>query len=429
MQNLYKELIELLEQDPALIIEEKLNKALIIDRALKLDAGLIKLLLSSTSIKKHFFQEIEGVQVFDKIAFQRFVNTKQFLPDSYTQFKNKIGLSTDNENYLTDSREVVLVWPHKDCVLEGGQTKEDTNRNEIFYNQTLAPDDIDRLTAPKVLTNWKRYDKDGEHPVSKISKQDNFIIKGNNLLALHTLKEIYRGQVKLIYIDPPYNTGNDSFGYNDNFNHSSWLVFMKNRLTVAKDLLATNGVIFIQCDDNEQAYLKVLMDEVFGNINFEACLTTIVKTEGRRYGNIAKTHEYILIYCKNKLTCEMFEMEVKDKEFSFNDEIGGYDLTDLRNQNAAAFNKSNRPNLRYPLYVDIDNPNKNSLCNAYLEPKSGRIEVWPITINGNESVWRWGKEKTAENLKTNLVARKGSDGVIRIFQKYRSKTTIDLFHN
>jgi adenine-specific DNA-methyltransferase len=302
MQNLYNELIELLEQDPALIIEDKLNKALIIDRALKLDSGLLKLLLSSPSIKKHFFQEIEGVHVFDKIAFQRFVNSKQFLPDSYTQFKNKIGLSTNNENYLTDSREVVLVWPHKDCVLEGGQTKEDAKRNEIFYNQTLAPDDIDRLTAPKVLTNWKRYDKEGEHPVTKISKQDNLIIKGNNLLALHTLKELYRGQVKLIYIDPPYNTGNDSFGYNDNFNHSTWLTFMKNRLEVAHSLLAPDGTIFIQCDDIELSYLKVLGDEIFTRENFINVIS--YERSGSagigQGGRFVDTTEFILIYEKNK---------------------------------------------------------------------------------------------------------------------------------
>ncbi len=303
MQNLYNELIELLEQDPALIIEDKLNKALIIDRALKLDVGLIKLLLGSPSIKKHFFQQLESIQVFDKIAFQRFVNTKQFLPDNYTQFKNKIGLSTNNENYLTDSREVVLVWPHKDCVLEGGQTKEDAKRDEIFYNQTLAPDDIDRLTAPKVLTSWKRYDKDGEHPVTKISKQDNLIIKGNNLVALHSLKEIYKGQVKLVFIDPPYNTGSDSFKYNDSFNQSTWLTFMRNRLQVAHKLLSEKGAIYVQIDHHQLGYLNVLMDEIFGIENKVQVIA--IKTASPagfktvNPGPIDVT-EYILFYTKNK---------------------------------------------------------------------------------------------------------------------------------
>lgn len=265
MQDLYKELIQLLEQDPALIIEDKLNKALIIDRALKLNTSLLKLLLSNPTIKNQFFADLDGVLVFDKIAFQRFVNSKKFLEDSYTQYKNKIGLSTDNEYYLTDSKEVVLIWPHKDCILEGGQTKEDVKekRNEIFYNTTLAPDDIDTLISPKTLTNWKKYGKDGESIPKKISKQDNLIIKGNNLLALHSLKEVYKEQVKLIYIDPPYNTGNDSFGYNDNFNHSTWLTFMKNRLEVAKELLSNDGTICISIDNNELSYMQVLCDEVF----------------------------------------------------------------------------------------------------------------------------------------------------------------------
>ena len=162
---------------------------------------------------------------------------------------------------------MVLAWPYKDCVLEGGQTKEDQKRDEIFWNETLAPDEIDRLLAPKVFTNFKKYDKNGEHALSGKEKIDfskeNLIIKGNNLLALHSLYKRFAGQVKLIYIDPPYNTGSDSFQYNDNFNHSTWLTFMKNRLEVAKDLLSTGGIIFIQIDIREQPYLKVLCDEIF----------------------------------------------------------------------------------------------------------------------------------------------------------------------
>ena len=302
MQDLYKELIELLEADQALIIDDKLNKALIIDRALKLDPALIKLLLTHPNIKKQFFVDIEGILVFDKVAFQRFVNTKKFLKDSYTQYKNKIGLSTDNDHYITDSREVVLVWPHKDCVLEGGQTKEDAKRNEIFYNTTLAPDEIDVLTAPKVLTNWKRYDKDGETIPTKISKADNLIIRGNNLLALHTLKEKYRGQVKLIYIDPPYNTGNDSFGYNDNFNHSTWLTFMKNRLEVARELLKVDGSIWINVDDSEAHYIKCLGDEIFGRDNF---IANVIWQKKYAPQNDAKffsdNHDHIIVFAKNCL--------------------------------------------------------------------------------------------------------------------------------
>ncbi|MBC8485891.1 site-specific DNA-methyltransferase [bacterium] len=246
MQNLYNDLTELLRQDDRLIsLENSLLKNKIQELARNNDGGLIKLLLSKEEIKKHFFFEVEKVLVFDKEKFIRFVNNKQFLPDSYTAFKNKIGLTVDGE-FLSESKEVVLSWPYKDCVLEGGMTKEDQKRDEIFYNETLAPDDIDRLFDPKVLTNIKRIDKDGEHPVNEFTYdelgniKDNLIIKGNNLLALHSLKKRFAGKVKLIYIDPPYNTGNDGFKYNDSFKHSAWLVFVRNRLELVKELLRNN---------------------------------------------------------------------------------------------------------------------------------------------------------------------------------------------
>lgn len=276
MKNLLEELKAAFQGDKRLVVDGKLAKNKIVELALAMDKGLLGLLLENENIKKHFFKNVNGTLVFDKIEFQRFVSNKQFLPDSYTAFKNKIGLTTSRE-YLTESKEVVLVWPYKDCVLEGGQTKEDQKRKEIFWNQTLAPSEIDRLFAPKVLTGFKRYDKDGEHSVEHISSKDNLIIKGNNLLVLHSLKKQYAGRVKLIYIDPPYNTGNDSFGYNDSFNHSTWLTFMKNRLEVARELLRDDGVIFVQCDDNEAAYLKVLMDEIFGKAAYAVTIYVQVR--------------------------------------------------------------------------------------------------------------------------------------------------------
>ena len=241
---------------------------------------------------------------------------------------------------------------------------------------------------------------------------------------MHSLKKQFTGKVKLIYIDPPYNTGNDGFKYNDNFNHSTWLTFMKNRLEVARELLRDDGVIFVQCDDNEQAYLKILMDEVFGNINFDSNITVIVKTEGRRYGNLAKTHEYILVYAKNIYQAEMYELEIQDKKFSYKDDLGGFDLTDLRNQNTVAFNSRNRPNLRYSFFVDEKNPGKNNFLKVKLENEVGLTEVLPVEINGNKSVWRWGKDKSKIEAENNLIARKGSDGMIRIYQKYRSSSTM-----
>ena len=267
MQNLYNDLIKLLSKDKRFAVDGVLLKNKIIESALKLDSKLLKLLLTNEAIKKHFFTEVDKVLVFDKIKFQKFISNKSFLPDSYTAFTNKIGLTVDDE-FITEGKEVVLSWPYKDCVLEGGQTKEDEKRNEIFWNETLAPDEIDRLLSPKVLTKFEKYDKNGEHKVTDISFEDNMIIKGNNLLALYSLLPVYRDRIKLIYIDPPYNTGNDEFGYNDSFNHSTWLTFIKNRLAVARELLDSSGSVWINIDDNELSHLKVLCDEIFYQENF-----------------------------------------------------------------------------------------------------------------------------------------------------------------
>lgn len=270
MENLFTHLEQVvLRMDSRFCTEDgHLLKNNVVEAALALDPKLLHYLLADEKLRKQFFREVDGLLVFDKVQFQRFVMNKQFLPDSYTSFKNKVGLTNENGEFLSESREIVLSWPYKDCMLEGGQTKEDAKRNEIFWNETLAPDEINRLTEPKALCNFRRYDSKGEHETTELHPDDNLIIKGNNLLALYSLRQRFRGKVKLIYIDPPYNTGNDSFGYNDSFNHSTWLTFMKNRLEVAKELLRKDGILFIHIDDIEEAYLKILTDEVFGRSNF-----------------------------------------------------------------------------------------------------------------------------------------------------------------
>ncbi|MBR5844119.1 MAG: DNA methylase, partial [Bacteroidaceae bacterium] len=195
-QNLFTELELLLRMESAYCTEDGvLLKNSIVEAALALRPELIAKLLSHDGLKRNFFTEVDGVLVFDKVKFQKFVMNKRFLPDSYTSFKNKVGLTNEDGDFLSESREVVLSWPYKDCVLEGGQTKEDTKRNEVFWNEILAPDEINRLTEPKVLTNFKRYDLNGKHEVDSISIDDNLIIKGNNLLALHSLKRKYAGKV------------------------------------------------------------------------------------------------------------------------------------------------------------------------------------------------------------------------------------------
>ena len=283
------------------MVDGSLIKNKIVEDALALNPDMLKLLISNNGLKKHFFSEIDGMLVFDKVKFQRFVMNKSFLPDSYTAYKNKIGLTDEDGRFISDSREVVLSWPYKDCVLEGGQTKEEVKRDEIFWSETLAPDEINRLTEPKAFTGFKRFDKDGEHAVEKLLPTDNLLIKGNNLLALFSLKEKFSGKIKLIYIDPPFNTGNDSFKYNDQFNHSTWMVFMRNRLMVAKELLAKNGLIFIHIDDIEDAYLRVLADEIFERKNFVNVIAVRSSTPSgtktaHKDKTIIKQKDLILVY-------------------------------------------------------------------------------------------------------------------------------------
>ena len=296
----FNTVLEVLKQDHRFFTDNgELLRNSVYEAAMQMDAKLIKLLLSNEETKKRFFADVEGVLVFDKVGFGWVINNREFLPDSYTRYKNKIGLVNSRDEYISTSKDVVLVFPYKDCVLEGGQTKEDQKRDEIFYNETLAPDEVDRLLYPKVFMNAKRYTADGEESITEFKDTDNLIIKGNNLIALHSLLPKYEGKVKLIFIDPPYNTINDTFGYNDTFNHSTWLTFMKNRLEVARKLLSQDGSIYISMDYNEVHYLKVLMDEIFGRDCFQREIIWrmgFVSGYKTKVKNFIRNHDTILFY-------------------------------------------------------------------------------------------------------------------------------------
>ena len=297
------ELSNLLMNVEEFVVNGTLNKNKLSELARKYDAKLLNLLMKEENVKNHFFTTLEdGVLVFKKDVFLQFLNNKEFLPDSYTAYKTKIGLGTDNGDYISENNDVVLNFPYKDCILEGGQTKEDTKRQEVFFNKTLAPNEINRLLDNKVLTNFKRYDKEGEHEVESIEDTDNLIIKGNNLIALHSLKKRYSGKVKLIYIDVPYyfkkNIG-DSFKYNSNFKMSTWLVFLKNRLEVAKELLHEQGSIWIDTGEDGMHYLKVLCDSIFGKDKFIGTLPRKIR-DGKSDVpfNFSQDFDWILVYTK-----------------------------------------------------------------------------------------------------------------------------------
>ena len=273
MTNFLDTLVNILKADERFFAEDgTLLRNRVYEASLAMDSALIKLLLGNDDIKKRFFTEVDGVLVFDKVGFGWVINNRQFLPGSYTRYKNRIGLTDSRSDLISASNDVILSFPYKDCFLAGGQTKDDQKRNEVFFNATLAPDEVDRLLYPKVLVNAKRYATSGVEENVEPDNTDNLIIKGNNLLAISSLLKQYEGKVKCIYIDPPYYFDEmkeaDSFKYNSNFKMSSWLVFMKNRLDIAKRLLTKSGTIWISISEDGMHYLKVMADSIFGKDHF-----------------------------------------------------------------------------------------------------------------------------------------------------------------
>jgi len=318
MNDRLKILVEELEKDSRLIdAEGRLIKSKVYDLINRSDHKLLKSLLNNVELKDMFFEEIEGIQIFDKNVFNYILDSSYFLEDSYTKFERKIYLMDSKQNFsLNKCGDIVLSFPHKDCFLEMDSTTEEDKRNEVFLNDIIMKKDIDVLKEPKLFTNVKKYSSNKNDKVSEFSENDNLLINGNNLLAMYSLLPRYKGKIKLMYWDILYNTKNDEVPYNDSFKHSSWLVMMKNRLDVAKKLLSKDGVICIQCDAIEMHYLKVLMDEIFIRDNYISTITCKVKApSGVSSGmqSIFDSSEYILVYAKakDKLTYNTVRLETE----------------------------------------------------------------------------------------------------------------------
>lgn len=315
-------------------IEGNLNKSKVIQDLDRYDKELLETFISNETIKENFTIDINGNIVIQTNKLMELFEADEYWQDSYTKYSKKIGL-TANGKFIDESTDVVLDFPYKDTVLKASMSKEDKDKDDLrpdepFLNVLIAKEEIDVLLDKKLLVNAKKYSQEGVKDVNQFNRNDNLIIKGNNLLALHSLKNQYAGKVKMIYIDPPFNTNGDSFIYNDRFNHSTWLTFMKNRLEIAKELLATDGTIYIHLDYNEVHYLKVLMDEIFGRENF---LNEIVwayreRETSKRFYN--RKHDTILFYAKDINSKYTFNYDaireqysdVTIKKFKYTDENG-----------------------------------------------------------------------------------------------------------
>ena len=287
---------------------------------------------------------------------------------------------------------------------------------------------------------------------------ENLYIEGDNLEVLKLLQESYLGKVKMIYIDPPYNTGTDNFIYPDDFSmskdeyedeigvfdeagnklfrgnpttnpqfHSKWCSMIYQRLILARNLLSDNGIIFISIDDNEMENLKKICDEVFGLSNY--CGTFIINStpNARDYGHIGKMHEFCLFYGKNSILTETNMLPEVDKKFKYSDSKGGYNIHPLYNSNEA-FHKMNRPNLFYPFYVYLDCPvpNEKGFYKIGLTKRENSIEVYPPKSqkNGVQFVWRWGKEKAMKYMNEEIIGYEINEGEFRIVQKMRHSEKI-----
>lgn len=407
MAKFYEIVLTVLKSDKRFVAEDgTFLRNAVYEAAMKMDQGLIRLLLSNEDTSARFFADVDGVKVFDKMGFARVINNRQFLPDSYTRFKNKIGLVDGSEQMLATSGEVELVFPYKDCVLEGGQTREDQKRQEIFYNETLAPDEVDCLLYPKVFSGAKRYTKDGTEEINQFSESDNLIIKGNNLLVISSLLKRYEGRVKCVYIDPPYNpTSNaNTFAYNNSFNRSTWLVFMKTRLQMAKRFLTSDGVLIVAIDKNEQPRLQILIEEIFPEYDVD-CITVIHNPRGTIGTNFSYTHEYaIFVTPKGKKTICSRTLSEDEIEWSPLRNWGGESL------------RTDAKNCFYPIIVkDEKIIGFGDVADDAFHPTSqteqhgDKYYIYPIDTKGIERKWRYARQ-TVETIFDLLRVKKTRTG-------------------
>lgn len=418
----YDELVKTLMSKPEYVSSDNtLLKNKVYEDAMKQDGELLDLLFNNESVRSILFSKVGNNYVFDKVEFGWILNNKEFLPDSFTMFKNKIGLGSEKNQFINITNDVVINFPYKDSILVGNQTNEDSKKeDEIFYNEVLTSDRIDTLLAPKVFENFYRYKNGKENTVDKIKEDDNLIIKGNNLYVISSLLRKYENKVKLIYIDPPYNTGGatDTFSYNNTFKHSTWLTFMKNRLDVAKRLLKNDGFICLTIDHVELFYIGCLMDEIFGRDNRVGIVNIYINPKGRQHEKFfSASTEYMLVYAKDIGNAKFNNVaidETKSAEFNLEDDAGKkYRLLPFARVRTSTKREA-KPDFYYPIYVSKD------LKEITLDKKDNYYEVFPI-VNGIEYTWKTIPKTFKERNVNNFYQAVMEDGKVQIYHKYEEQ--------
>ncbi len=354
--------------------EEVLDKEIIIRDFLEYDENLLEGVLGNKILKKHFTKEVSGSTVIIIQDLIEILETEIHFRDSYTNYANKIGLTVGG-NFIRESNEVILDFPYKDSILKAGMTKEDVEKDEDvdedFYHELIHAEERDQLFDEKILKNVKKYDKNGVHSINSFSKDDNLIIKGNNLIALYSLEERYKNEVRLIYLDVPYyfitKKEYDAFKYNSNFQLSTWLVFLKNRLEIAKKLLSEDGTIWIHVGEDGMHYLKVLADSIFGPEHFVGTMPRKTR-EGKNDVpfNFSQDFDFILIYTKADRKQTVMQRKI-ERSYIETDDFPGrpWRRGDIKQQK----NYKERPNS----YFDMVNPKTGKVY------KVDKNSVWRVT--------------------------------------------------
>jgi len=360
------------------------------------------------------------------IIDQNIEKLTQIFPEVFTEGKVDFDALRDTLGDYVDDRpeRYSFTWNGKSRARRIAQT---------ISTGTLRP-------CPEESVNW--------------DSTQNLFIEGDNLEVLKLLQKSYHKKAKMIYIDPPYNTGKE-FIYPDKFQdnldtylhytgqvdddgfklsanaetsgryHTNWLNMMLPRLKLARNLLRDDGVIFISIDDNEIANLRKLCDEVFGEENFVGVISVNSTPNARDYGHIGKMHEYVLFYTKNIEETKTFLIPEPEKTFKFSDERGGFNVHPLYNSNVA-FTPQNRPNLYYPFYLYPDQPIDNDFYQIDIVNRGNSVEIYPPESQKGDAqfVWRWGKEKASGELNAEIIGYKTSSGEYRIVQKMRHSSKL-----
>jgi adenine-specific DNA-methyltransferase len=346
------------------------------------------------------------------IVQQNLEKIKEILPEVFTEDKidvNKFLLAM-GEHVEVDKERYDFTWNGKTGAIQLAQ-KQSTG--------TLRP-------CKEESVNWH--------------DTNNLYLEGDNLEVLRILQHSYRGKIKMVYIDPPYNTGQD-FIYHDDFQdnvrnyrernqetmksnpetkgryHTDWLNMIYPRLKLARNLMSEDGVIFISIDDHELANLRKVCDEIFGEENFIGIFSVNSTPNARDYGHIGKMHEYVLFYGKKLAETTTNMLPDTTKQFKYEDEYGGFNIHPLYNSNVS-FTKENRPNLYYPFYLNPNEKREDGFYTIYLEMHDGFVEIFPpkSVKDSVQFVWRWGKAKAMQGLNKEIIGYLTSDGDFRIVQ-------------